>query len=147
MDKEYLFNPFNIKNVPIGSLSKVYDGLMEDLVIEPNTMYEYAKNIECYANMNYLVGEIIARRTKEVLELKTTIEIDKAINMTAYRKNWNTDKQGKAPAMAYFEALATKNSQDNINRLADLESSLKRFKNAYSSIEEKMNALKKKWKA
>ena len=49
--------------------------------------------------------------------------------------------------MSYFEALATRFSQDDINRLADKECSLKRFQNAYRSTEEKINAIKKKMEA
>ena len=63
---------------------------------------------------------------------------------TEERKNWDTERDGKAPAMAYFEALGTRFCQDDIKRLADKECSLKRFKNAYTSTENKINALKKK---
>ena len=46
--------------------------------------------------------------------------------------------------MSYFEALATRFCEEDIKLLAQKESDLKRFKNAYSSVEEKLNALKKK---
>ena len=38
-------------------------------------------------------------------------------------------------------------SKDDINKLADKECFLKRFKNAYDSMEEKINALKQKTSA
>ena len=142
-EKSYLFNPFNIKNIDEMELKKMYQNVFNGLMEEPNTMYEYSHNIEVYSNLNYIIGEIIARLTKDIIELKTKIQIDTAINTTEERKNWNKE-DGKPPAMAYFEALATRLSKDDINRLADKECSLKRFKNAYTSTEDKINSLKKK---
>lgn len=140
----YLFNPFRIKSKSEIELMKMYENVYSGLIKEPNTMYEYAQNIEVYSNLNYLVGEIVARLQRDVIELKTKIKINTAITQTEERKNWNTEIDGKAPAISYFEALATRFSQDDINRLADKECSLTRFKNAYKSIEEMINALKKK---
>lgn len=144
MEDTYLFNPFNIKKIDERKLAEIYQEVFKKINDNPNSMYDYSHNIEVYANLNYIIGEIIARLTKDIIELKTQIEIDKAVTTTRERKNWNTDRDGKAPAMAYFEALGTRFCQDNINRLADKECSLKRFKNAYISMEEKINALKKK---
>lgn len=118
--------------------------MYKELLDECNTMFEYAHNIEVYSNLNYIIGEIVARLQKDVIELKTKIRIDTAITQTNERKNWNSEVDGKPPAISYFEALATRFSQDDINRLADKECSLMRFKNAYKSTEEKINALKKK---
>lgn len=143
----YLFNPFMIKKKTEIELKEIYEKVYKELLDEPNTMYEYAHNIEVYSNLNYISGEIIARLQKDVIELKTKIKIDTAIVQTEERKHWNTDRDGKAPAMAYFEALGTRFSQNDINILADKECSYMRFKNAYKSIEEKINALKKKMEA
>lgn len=145
MNKDmYLFNPFQIKNKTEIELKKIYEEVYNELLDEPNTMYEYAHNIEVYSNLNYISGEIIARLQRDVIELKTKIKIDTSITQTEERKLWNTEVNGKPPAMSYFEALAYRISQDNINKLAEKECSLTRFKNAYKSIEEKINALKKK---
>lgn len=145
MNKElYLFNPFQIKTKTEKELKDIYEDVYKNLIEEPNSMYEYAHNIEVYSNLNYISGEIIARLQKDVIELKTKIKIDTAIVQTEERKNWNTEIDGKPPAISYFEALATRFSKENINRLADKECSLTRFKNAYKSTEEKINALKKK---
>lgn len=140
----YLFNPFKIKDKTPQELSSMYDLIYKELLNECNTMYEYAHNIEVYSNLNYIVGEIIARLQRDVIELKTKIKIDTAITQTEERKNWNSEVNGKPPAISYFEALATRFSREDINCLADKECSLSRFKNAYKSIEEKINALKKK---
>ena len=140
----YLFNPFQIKKKTEVELKDIYENVYKDLLEDCNTMYEYAHNIEVYSNLNYIIGEIVARLQRDVIELKTKIKIDTAINQTEERKRWNTDVNGKPPAISYFEALAIRFSQDDINKLADKECSLMRFKNAYNSTEEKINALKKK---
>lgn len=143
-DKMFLFNPFQIRKKNEIELQNMYENVYSGLLEECNTMYEYAHNIEVYSNLNYIIGEIIARLSRDVLELKTKIKIDTAICQTEERKRWNAEEDGKAPAIAYFEALATRFSKDDINKLADKECSLARFKNAYKSTEEKINALKKK---
>lgn len=143
-EKEYLFNPFRIKEVNNNQLQKMYEETYKQLLQEPNTMYEYAHNIEIYSNLMYICGECIARFTREIIELKTKIQIDTAVNQVQERNNWNVEKNGKAPAISYFEALATRMSREDINKLADKECFLKRFKNAYDSLEVKTNALKKK---
>ena len=143
-DKLYLFNPFEIKKKSEIELKEIYEQVYKELLDECNTMYEYAHNIEVYSNLNYIIGEIVARLSRDVIELKTTIKIDTAITQTEERKRWNTEVNGKPPAISYFEALATRFSKDDINKLADKECSLMRFKNAYKSTEEKINALKKK---
>lgn len=143
-EKSYLFNPFRIKEVSNKQLEEMYQETYNKLLEEPNTLYEYAHNIEVYSNLMYICGECIARFTRQIIELKTKIQIDTAINQTEERKNWNTDQYGKAPAISYFEALATRISKDDIEQLADKECFLKRFKNAYETLEAKCNALKKK---
>ena len=148
MNKElYLFNPFEIKKKNEVELKDIYEAVYNELLEECNTMFEYAHNIEVYSNLNYIIGEIVARLQKDVIELKTKIKIDTAITQTNERKNWNIEVDGKPPAISYFEALATRFSQNDINKLADKECSLMRFKNAYKSTEEKINALKKKMEA
>ena len=143
-EKNYLFNPFRIKDVSNNKLQEMYQETYEKLIEEPNTMYGYAYNIEVYSNLMYICGECIARFTREIIELKTKIQIDTAVNQTEERKQWNTDINGKPPAISYFEALATRMSKDDISKLADKECFLKRFRNAYDTLETKTNALKKK---
>jgi hypothetical protein len=143
MTKNYLFNPFKIRNAEDKDLQNLYNEVFEELIEDPNTMYEYAHNIEVYSNLNYIVGECIARLTKSLIELKTKIEVNKAIKCVEERNNWK-EEDGKKPAITYFEALATRFCEEDIQTLAKKESELKRFKNAYTSVEEKLNALKKR---
>ena len=146
-EKLYLFNPFNIKNVKDEELRDMYSEVFKQLLEEPNTMFEYSHNIEVYSNLEYIVGEVIARLTKETIELKTKIKIDTSINTTKARQEWSEHSQDKPPAMSYFEALGTQMSERDIKLLATKECSLSRFKNAYKSTEEKINAIKRKMEA
>lgn len=146
MTKNYLFNPFQTKKATNNDLRDLYNKVFEELLEDPNTMYEYAHNIEVYSNLNYIVGECIARLTKDLIELKTKIEIDKAVAVVRERNVYINENHTdtKTPAMSYFEALATRFCEKDIQTLAQKESDLKRFKNAYTSVEEKLNALKKR---
>lgn len=146
MTKNYLFNPFKIRNAEDKDLQNLYNEVFEELIEDPNTMYEYAHNIEVYSNLNYIVGECIARLTKSLIELKTKIEVNKAIKCVEERNNWN-EEDGKKPAITYFEALATRFCEKDIQTLAKKESELRRFRNSYDSVLEKINALKKKQEA
>lgn len=142
--KNYLFNPFNIKQASNNDLRDAYNEVYSNLLEEPSTMYEYAHNIEVYSNLNYIVGECIARLTEDLIQLKTDIEIEKSIKAVEERKNWDLNELGKQPAMSYFEALGTRFCEDKIKLLAQKEGNLRRFKNAYQSTEDKLNALKKR---
>ncbi len=146
-EKTYLFNPFRIKDITNSQLQEIYNDIFDKLIEEPNTMFEYSHNVEIYTNLMYICGECIARFTREIIELKTKIQIETAINQTEERKNWNIEENGKAPAISYFEALATRMSKEDISKLADKECFLKRFKNAYDTLESKCNAIKKKMEA
>jgi hypothetical protein len=143
-EKLYLFNPFETKKATNNELRVIYNEVFKELIKEPNTMYEYSHNIEVYSNLNYIIGEIIARLTRDVIELKTDIQINSAIQCVEERKNWNIEKDGKQPAMSYFEALGIRFCKEKIQLQAKKEEDLRRFKNAYASMEEKINSLKKK---
>jgi len=146
-EKLYLYNPFKIKEITNAQLQELYNDIFSKLIDEPQTMYQYSHNVEIYTNLMYICGECIARFTREIIELKTKIQIDTAINQTEERKNWDTEKYGKTPAISYFEALAVRISQDDIKKLADKECFKTRFKNAYDTLESKCNAIKKKIEA
>ena len=143
-EKLYLFNPFEIKSINEEALQKMYKQVKDKLVDDPDSMGAYSHNIEVYANMIYICGEVVARLTKDLVEIKTKIEIDTAINQTEERTKWTEEHDTKPPAIDYFKALATKISQNDIKLLAEKECSLKRFRNAYDSIEHLINALKRK---
>lgn len=126
-EKLYLFNPFRIKELTNANLQEMYQETYNKLIDEPNSLYEYAHNIEVYSNLMYICGECIARFTREIIELKTKIQIDTAITQTEERKKWNKETDGKPPAMSYFEAKATEKSQKEISKLADKECFFKKI--------------------
>lgn len=143
-EKLYLFNPFTIQNAESEKIAETYSNLQNALAIETDTGFNISKNIELYANMNYLIGEMIARLQKEYDTLKTEISIAENKQIYMQRKQWQETNVEKAPAMSYFEAMAKEYVKEESKKLADLGARLFRFKKAYESIESKQNALKKK---
>ena len=143
-EKMYLFNPFTIQNAESEKIAETYSNLQNALAIETDTGFNISKNIELYANMNYLIGEMIARLQKEYDTLKTEISIAENKQIYMQRKQWQETNTEKAPAMSYFEAMAKEYVKEESKKLADLGARLFRFKKAYESIESKQNALKKK---
>ena len=54
-EKMYLFNPFTIQNAESEKIAETYTNLQNALAIETDTGFNISKNIELYANMNYLI--------------------------------------------------------------------------------------------
>lgn len=146
MEQTYLFNPFVVK-CSDDEIAKAYANLQGQLLEECDAPREYAFNIELYANMNYLVGEMIARYTYSYTIKKNEIKIMESQILYNERAKWMETHTEKAPALAYFEAIATGKVKDELKELAMMECKLKRFKNAYESIQDKSNALKKQLEA
>lgn len=146
-EKLYMFNPFDIVHVDNLKISETYKNLQEQLMEDADTGYVIANNIEIYANMNYLLGEMIARIQQEYDLVKTEISIKENKQIYLQRKNWQETNKEKAPAMSYFEAIAKESVKEDSKKLAELGARLFRFKKAYESIDSKQNALKKKIEA
>ena len=89
-EKTYLYNPFRIKDITNAQLQELYNEIFERLIEEPNTMYDYSHNVEIYTNLMYICGECIARFTREIIDLKTKIQIETATFQAEERRNWNT---------------------------------------------------------
>ena len=146
-EKLYLFNPFTIQNADSQKIADTYTNLQKEIIENTDTGFEIAKNIEIYANMNYLIGEMIARLQQEYDTLKTDISIAENKQIYMQRKQWQETQKEKPPAMSYFEAMAKEFVKEDSKKLAELGSRLFRFKKAYESIDSKQNALKKKIEA
>lgn len=146
-EKLYMFNPFTIQNADSQKIADTYSKLQSELIDSADTGFQIAKNIEIYANMNYLLGEMIARIQQEYDTLKTDISISENKQVYVQRKQWQETQKEKAPAMSYFEAIAKEFVKEDSKKLAELGARLFRFKKAYESIDSKQNALKKKIEA
>lgn len=146
-EKLYMFNPFTIQNADSQKIADTYTNLQKEIIENADTGFQISKNIEIYANMNYLIGEMIARLQQEYDTLKTDISIAENKQVYMQRKQWQKTNKEKAPAMSYFEAMAKEFVKEDSKKLAELGSRLFRFKKAYESIDSKQNALKKKIEA
>ena len=146
-EKLYMFNPFTISKADSQVIADTYKNLQEQLIEEADTGFAIAKNIEIYANMNFLLGEMIARLQEEYDVSKANLSVLENKQIYIQRKQWQETNKEKAPAMSYFEAMAKDFVKDDYKKLAELGARLFRFKKAYESIEDKQNALKKKIEA
>ena len=146
-EKLYLFNPFNIKEWSNEQVKEQLTILIDKYDVDAFTPYQYALNIENLANQMYLIGEMIARLHEAYYIKKAEVENEENLQVYKQRDVWEKTNTGKAPAMSYFQALASDFVKEKRLELAKLESDLKRFKIAYDSIEAKMNAVKKKLEA
>lgn len=142
-EKLFRFNPFNIKNWKDEEVKEQYE-ILENSLCTGDAPSELAWDIELYANMGYLIGEMVARYYELVAIQKVQTDVNISNAIYRERKDWANSNTDKAPAMSYFENKAQSQYLDELKELARLESNLKRFKYAYDSIESKQNALKKK---
>jgi len=142
----FRFNPFAIEKWTEEQVAEQYT-ILEQSLSNGDTPSELAFDIDIYANLGYLLGEMIARYSKIVGDTDAQLKVD--INNDVYleRNQWMKTNEGKPPAMTYFEAKATSKYIDRYKELSDKESRLKRFRFAYDSLEQKQNALKKKLEA
>ena len=145
-EREYLFNPFMLMTSSDEELSKVINDLAK-LYRFSDIPYDIVFNIELESDLLMIYGEFIAR-LQERADLKK-IEADNMRDKAVYnlRTDWVKTSQEKAPAMSYFEAQAEDLVKEIRTKQIEAESMLTRFKKAYSSLETKQNALKKKLEA
>ena len=142
-ERLFRFNPFNIKEWKDHEVKEQYE-ILENSLSFSDTPMELAWDIDVYANMGYLVGEMIARYYELVSVHEVKLDSEIANYIYRERDQWLKEKVEKAPAMSYFENKAKSVYIDGLSEQARLESNLKRFKYAYDSIQDKQNALKKK---
>ncbi len=144
--EEYLFNPFMLETVGDDELSKQIN-IIASKYRRGETAYDVVFNINLESDLLTIYGEFIARFQEEYS--LTKLEADNLVAKATYnlRKDWNNVSKEKPPAMSYFEAQAEDNVKSIREKQFKLESQLTRFKKAYSSLETKQNALKKKLEA
>lgn len=143
-EKTYLFNPFNVKKWSEEQIQDQVEFLIKKYDPDASTMYQLSLDAEIIANIMYLYGEMIARLTEKAAIEKNKVDAKEAKLVYSERKKWNESNSEKAPAMSYFEALASDLVRDDREEQYKCQSSLARFKYAYDSFEQKINAIKKK---
>jgi hypothetical protein len=146
-DKLYMFNPFRINEWKDEEVQEQFELLLNQYDHEADIVSLMARNVEVLANQMYLMGEMIARYSERVSNLKLEVKVKSALIIQEERNAWSRLNKGKAPAMTYFEAVADSKLMEERKQLIDCETRLTRFKYAYNATEERMNAQKKKIEA
>lgn len=143
-EKLYMFNPFRIGEWKDEEVQEQFEMLLAQYDDEADIVSLMARNVEVLANQMYLMGEMIARYSSRVSNLKMEIKIKSALTIQEERNTWTRMHKGKAPAMSLFEAMADSRLEFERKQLIDCETRLTRFKYAYNATEERMNAQKRK---
>ena len=142
-ERLFRFNPFQIAQWSEEQVTEQYEVLSDNLIGD-DTPFSIANDIELYSDMGYLIGEMVARYSELVANDDVLLKTNIANEIYRERDQWLKEKVDKPPAMAYFEAKALSKFIKESIILNQKESTLKRFKYAYDSIQDKQNALKKK---
>jgi len=139
----FRFNPFTVAEWSNDQIKEQYDVFAKNLM-EGDSPMELSTNIDLYANMGYLIGEMIARYSRDVDDMEAQLKVDIANTISKERIQWLKDNADKPPAMSFFENRALSMNLVAMKDLNEKEAFRKRFKYAYDSIQDKQNALKKK---
>ena len=142
-DREYLFNPFMLMTSTDKELSDEINRLAKLFRYDPNLPQDIAFDINLEADLMIIYGEFISRLQKRASLKKIAADNLQDESVYTLRKDWCAVSNEKPPAMSYFEAQARKLAKNIREEQIEAESMLTRFKKAYDSIENKMNALKK----
>ena len=142
--EEYLFNPFALAEVDDDELRKQIDVIVSKQKWG-ETPYDIAFNIQLESDLLMIYGEFISRFQRDYA--LTKLEADNLVSETTYKLRDEYNGDARIPAMSYFERKAEKLAKDIRSKQYTLDSQLTRFKKAYSSLESKQNALKKKLEA
>lgn len=143
IEREYLFNPFLLQTASDEELSQTINELAQKYKYS-DMVYDIAFNINLESDLLMIYGEFISRLTESYLLKKLQCDNKEAQRVYELRKEWVDNNNDKAPSIEYFKAQASNEiKEERASQLKD-ESMLTRFKKAYSSLESKQNALKKK---
>lgn len=142
-DREYLFNPLLLQNATDAELSKEINDLASQYS-HSELITDIVNNINLESDLLMIYGEMIARFQENYSLIK--LQADNLESNTIYqlRANWVKENNEKAPSIEYFKAQANEIVADLREKQYKAEAMLTRFKKAYTSLESKQNALKKK---
>ncbi|MBQ2658081.1 MAG: hypothetical protein IJF87_05880 [Erysipelotrichaceae bacterium] len=143
-EETYLYSPFELKRWTTEEVEKEYYELKKRYNPDAVAPSQHADNIDTLSQIQYLFGEMAARCEKEYALEKLQVEYDEATILKTLRKSWNEKESGKAPAIDVFKAEARVACKDKWKRVFDLEEETSKFKSAYKSYGERINALKYK---
>lgn len=141
MEEFNKFNPFNLKNETDDNIIDRITSLMDEIDEEADTMVVLSDNVILLTDVIYLYGELIARLQKKAALLKMQNNNEESMLAFKLKSEW---KNGKAPAIAYFNTQAAIQMTEKRNEEIEVGSQLTRIKYAYDATEEKINAVKKK---
>lgn len=145
-DRTYLFNPLLLQTATDDELSREINNLASQYS-HSEEITDIVFNINLESDLLMIYGEMIAR-FQENYSL-TKLEADNIEAKTIYqlRSDWVKTNTEKAPSIDYFKAQASSIVSDLREKQYKADSMLTRFKKAYTSLESKQNALKKKLEA
>ena len=146
-DRSYFFNPFLMKTASDDELAREINNLAAQYIYDDQTPNDVVTNINLESDMLMIYGEFIARYQKDAELAKLDANILESKSTYQLRKDWVATSNEKPPAMSYFEAQGEEISKSLRITQINAESMLTRFKKAYTSLETKQNALKKKLEA
>lgn len=147
-ERTFLINPFNLKSYTDEAISEQINELAKRYKFNADLPMEIAYNIEIYANILYLYGEMIARLGERHAVLEYSNDKGEMLETHNQRKKWAKENTtDKCPNIDFFKALAYEKYELDRQKEFSINADLIRFKKAYESIESKMNALKKKLEA
>ena len=143
-ERSYLMNPFMLKTSSDDELARELNVLAGQYKYDDHTPADVTFNINLESDILMIYGEFISRFSKESELSKLDADILESKSTYQLRKDWVAASNEKAPAMSYFEAQGKELAKDLWTKHIDAKSMLERFKKAYTSMESKQNALKKK---
>lgn len=145
-EPHYLLNPHLLKTSTDEELSRQINDLA-GRYRHSDVAYDVAYNIELESDLLMIYGEMIARLQEDYSLIKLDADTLEAKTIYQLRSDWTRTTSDKAPSIDYFKAQASEIVRDKREKQFKTEAMLTRFKKAYSSLETKQNALKKKLEA
>lgn len=143
-EETYLYSPFEMKRWTEEEIEKEYYEIKKKFDPEAIAPSQLSDNIDALSQIQYLFGEMAARLRKQYALEKLQVEYDEATILKTLRKSWNEKENGKAPAIDVFKAEAKVACKDKWSKVFDLDEQATKFKSAYDSYGERINALKYK---
>lgn len=142
-DRTYLFNPMLLQTAEDEELSREINKLASEYT-HSELITDIVHNINLESDLLMIYGEMIARLQERYSLTRLQADNLEAKSIYQLRADWVKTSNDKAPSIEYFKAQANEIVADLREKQYKAEAMLTRFKKAYTSLESKQNALKKK---